>query len=342
MASRKGRRAVRSERSTSSKGFWGRFIQSGRQKITIMLIPHSEKRVFNFQISLFALSFVSVLLVSLVVTFIWLTADFSGTNDMLASRSRDLEYSEASLEILRNEVSDLINSTDNFQNTLSRTMGSLGLETAVREGMVADGGDLSSFFNVEQSESGSLSETIELQKLKTSLDNSIGSLDEIGQVLNRQKELLSDIPSLWPLKGVQGHVTAVFGPSIHPFTGQWYLHKGLDLAYGYGVPIVATANGKVVERDSDEKGYGNYLVIRHKYGFYTKYAHLQRIYVTAGQEVSQGDVIGTMGNTGLSTGPHLHYEVRIGAQVVDPTKYLNMTDKSDVFTRVTRNLQKYK
>ena len=338
MAGRKGRRS----KSGSTGGFFGRFIQSGRQKITIMLIPHSEKRVFNFQISLFALSFFSVLLVSLVVTFIWLTADFSGTNDLLASRSQDLEHSEASLEILRDEVSELINSTDNFQNTLVQTMGVLGLDSTVREGMVSSGGDLTSFFNVEQSESGSLSETIELQKLKTSLDNSITSLNEIGQVLNSQKELLSDIPSLWPLKGVQGHVTAVFGPSIHPFTGQWYLHKGLDIAYGYGVPIVSTANGKIIEVGQDEKGYGNYVVIRHKYGFYTKYAHMQRMYVKPGQELSQGDVIGTMGNTGLSTGPHLHYEVRIGAQVVDPTKYINMTDKSDVFTRVTRNLQKYK
>ena len=320
----------------------GKFIQSGRQKITIMLIPHSEKKVFNFQISLFALSFVSVLLVSVVVTFIWLTADFSGTNDLLASRSQDLQHSEASLEVLRNEVSDLINSTDNFQNTLAQTMGVLGMDTAVREGMVSSGGDLTSFFNVEQSESGSMSETIELQKLKTSLDNSISSLNEIGQVLNSQKELLSDIPSLWPLKGVQGHVTAIFGPSIHPFTGQWYLHKGMDIAYGYGVPIVATANGKILEVANDEKGYGNYVVVRHKYGFYTKYAHMQRMYVKPGQDITQGDVIGTMGNSGLSTGPHLHYEVHIGSQVVDPTKYINMTEKSDVFTRVTRNLQKYK
>jgi len=307
-----------------------------------MLIPHSEKKVFNFQISLFALSFFSVLLVSLVVTFIWLTADFSGTNDLLTSRSQDLEHSEASLEILRNEVSELINSTDSFQNTLAQTMGELGMETAIRDGMVSSGGDLTSFFNVEQSESGSLSETIELQKLKASLDNSITSLDEIGRILSSQKDLLSDIPSLWPLKGVQGHVTAIFGPSIHPFTGQWYLHKGLDLAYGYGVPIVSTANGKIIEVGSDEKGYGNFVVIRHKYGFYTKYGHMQRMYVKPGQDISQGDVIGTMGNTGLSTGPHLHYEVRIGSQVVDPTKYINMTDKSDVFTRVTRNLQKYK
>jgi len=306
-----------------------------------MLIPHSEKKVFNFQISLFALSFISVLLVSLVATFVWLTADFSGTTDLLASRSRDLENTEASLEILRDEVNNLINSTETFQNTLVQTMDTLGLEAAARDGMMSRGGDLTSFFNVEQSEQGSLNETVEIQKLKTALDQSVSSLDEIGRILNSQKNLLSDIPTLWPLKGVQGYVTNLFGPSIHPFTGQWYLHKGLDLAYGYGVPIVASANGKVQEVDHEEMGFGNYVVIRHKYGFYTKYAHMQRMYVKPGQEVSQGDVIGTMGNTGLSTGPHLHYEVRIGAQVVDPVKYINMTSDNDVSNRLIRSLQKY-
>ena len=315
---------------------------AGRQKLTIMLIPHSEKRVFNFQISLLALTFISVLLISLVVTFVWLTADFSGTNDLLASRSKDLEHSEASLEVLRNEVNLLISSTDTFQKTLSGTLDTLGIESADREVRNGNGGDLSTFFNVETAESGTLSETVEIQKLKTALDQSVSSLEEIGQILDSQKSLLSDIPTMWPLKGVQGYVTAVFGPSIHPFTGQWYLHKGVDLAYGYGVPIIATANGKVIEADYDEGNYGNYVKIRHKYGFYTKYGHMQRLYVKTGQEISQGDVLGTMGSTGLSTGPHLHYEVQIGSQVVDPVKYLNMTDNHDIFSRVTRNLQKYK
>jgi len=326
---------------TRDTGALGRFGRAGRQKLTIMLIPHSEKRVFNFQISILALTFVTLLLVSLIVTFVWLSADFSGTNDLLASRSRDLEYSEASLEVLRNEVNLLIDSTDTFQKTLSGTLETLGIESADRDSMSGSSGDLSSFFNVETAESGTLSETVEIQKLKTALDQSVSSLEEIGQILDSQKSLLSDIPTMWPLKGVQGYVTAVFGPSIHPYTGQWYLHKGVDLAYGFGVPIIATANGKVVEADYDD-GYGNYVKIRHKYGFYTKYGHMQRTYVQAGQEISQGDVLGTMGSTGISTGPHLHYEVHIGSQVVDPVKYINMTNNHDVFNRVTRSLQKYK
>ena len=325
-----------------SNGILSRIGRTGRQKLTIMLIPHSEKRVFNFQISLLALTFISILLISLVVTFVWLTADFSGTNDLLASRSKDLEYSEASLEDLRNEVNMLISSTDTFQKTLSGTLDTLGLASEDRDIRSGSSGDLSSFFNVESAESGTLGETVEIQKLKTALDQSVSSLEEIGQILDSQKSLLADIPTMWPLKGVQGYVTSVFGPSVHPFTGQWYLHKGVDIAYGYGVPIIATANGKVIEADYDEHDYGNYVEIRHKYGFYTKYGHMQRLYVKAGQEVSQGDVLGTMGSTGLSTGPHLHYEVHIGSQVVDPVKYLNMTDNHDIFNRVTRNLQKYK
>ncbi|MDC7234849.1 MAG: M23 family metallopeptidase [Spirochaetales bacterium] len=339
-----GKKRIKKSGTGSTVGgsaLFGRFGRAGRQKLTIMLIPHSEKRVFNFQISVLALSFISILLISLVVTFVWLTADFSGTNDLLASRSKDLEHTEASLETLRNEVNQLITSTETFQRTLSGTLNTLGVESAGRDTVSNRSGDLTNFFNVESSDDGSLSETVEIQKLKTALDQSVSSLDEIGQILNSQKSLLSDIPTMWPLKGVQGYVTAIFGPSIHPFSGQWYLHKGIDIAYGYGVPIIATANGKVLEQDYDE-GYGNYVVIRHKYGFYTKYGHMQRTYVRPGQDISQGEVIGTMGNTGLSTGPHLHYEVRIGSQVVDPVKYINMTDNHDIFTRVTRNLQKYK
>ncbi|MDZ7792491.1 MAG: M23 family metallopeptidase [Spirochaetia bacterium] len=87
---------------------------------------------------------------------------------------------------------------------------------------------------------------------------------------------------------------------------------------------VAAANGKVIERKYEPMGFGNYIVIRHAYGFATKYAHLDNVYVEEGDVVTQGQKIGTMGNTGMSTGPHLHFEVRIGAQVVDPERFLNV------------------
>jgi murein DD-endopeptidase MepM/ murein hydrolase activator NlpD len=116
-----------------------------------------------------------------------------------------------------------------------------------------------------------------------------------------------------------------FGQNENPFTGQYYIHKGIDLStYRQGDPIVATADGQVVTVDYEAEGFGNYVIIKHKHGFYTRYAHMQQSRVTTGQRVQQGEVIGYIGNTGLSTGPHLHYEVHIGSDVVDPFKYLNI------------------
>jgi murein DD-endopeptidase MepM/ murein hydrolase activator NlpD len=116
-----------------------------------------------------------------------------------------------------------------------------------------------------------------------------------------------------------------FGQNENPFTGQYYIHKGIDLStYRQGDPIVATADGQVVTIDYDETGFGNYVIIKHKHGYYTRYAHMQGFKVKIGQRVQQGEVIGWIGNTGLSTGPHLHYEVHVGSDVVDPYKYINI------------------
>ena len=197
-------------------------------------------------------------------------------------------------------------------------------------------------FTVDQASGNSIAEVNELSSLRVSLDDSVDGLEDIGLVLSNQKELLSDIPTIWPLQDVKGWVTQVFGPSIHPFGHYWYLHRGLDLAFGYGVPIMATANGKVVKKDFDENGFGYYIDIQHKYGFKTRYAHLQRQLVEVGQRITQGEVIGTMGNSGMSTGPHLHYEVMIGTQLVDPFKFLNMTNSDTGLGSFTSNLKRYK
>jgi murein DD-endopeptidase MepM/ murein hydrolase activator NlpD len=148
---------------------------------------------------------------------------------------------------------------------------------------------------------------------------------EIGTLLASQSALLTEIPNIWPIRGGIGHISMYFGQNENPFSGQYYIHKGIDLStYRQGDPIVATADGQVVTIDNDQGGFGNYIIIKHKHGFYTRYAHLMSSKVTRGQRVQQGDVIGYIGNTGLSTGPHLHYEIHVGSDVVDPYKYLNI------------------
>ncbi|MBN2656756.1 MAG: M23 family metallopeptidase [Spirochaetales bacterium] len=308
--------------------FFIRFIKAGRRKLTVMFIPHSEERVVNIQISLFTLVFSGLLVLSLLGSFFWFSTHFTGNRQQLMASRSSLRNSEASLEVVREEIDSLMKVAGSFNETLSKTLTSLGIDSSANESLARSQGDLSDFVNMIETDSNSNNEVGDLKKLSMALDNSIEPLNEITEVLLSQKALLTDIPTLWPLKGVRGRVTNPYGPAIHPFTGEWYLHKGLDLGYGMGQPIVATANGKVTLVDYEKSGFGHYLVIQHKYGFDTKYAHMQTIVVKEGQEVKQGDVIGTMGNSGLSDGPHLHYEVRIGSQVLDPAKFINMTDNA--------------
>ena len=139
-----------------------------------------------------------------------------------------------------------------------------------------------------------------------------------------ESNLFKDIPNIWPVKNPNAHISMMFGPNIHPITGQWYIHKGIDFStWRQGDPIMAAANGQVVTVGYDNS-FGNYVVIRHKHGMYTRYAHMSVALTKKGTFVNQGDVIGRIGNTGITTGPHLHYEVHIGSDVVDPGKYINV------------------
>ncbi|MDA3811910.1 MAG: M23 family metallopeptidase [Spirochaetaceae bacterium] len=304
-----------------------KFINSGRRKLTVMFIPHSEQKVVNIQISLFTLIFSGLLFLGLFVSFFWFTTNYSGNQQQLVSNKGKLREREASLEVVRDEIDSLMNIAGSFSETLSKTLSSLGISDSSNESLARSQGDLSSFFNLIETDSNSKNEVGDLKKLRVSLDNSIAPLNEITEVLLAQRALLTDIPTLWPLKGVRGYVTAPFGPAIHPFSGEWYLHKGLDLGYGIGTQIVATANGKVIVQNYNND-FGNHVVIQHKYGFNTKYAHMYQVFVKEGQDIKQGDIIGTMGQSGMANGVHLHYEIRIGSQVVDPAKYISMTDNA--------------
>jgi len=324
---------------SSGRGL-GALWRVGRQKFSVMLVPHTEKRTIHIQISLFTLLFMFILFIGLLAGFFWFTLDFSGKEALLASKSRELAVTETSLDIIRDEVGQLVSSVGTFRNSLTSTMSILGLDgTSVDP--ASGSGDLASIFDVEQTDGKTLPEVMDLQTLRVSLDRSVSSLDDIGKVLSSQKSLLTDIPTIWPLQNVRGWVTQVFGPSIHPYGRYWYLHRGVDLAFGYGVPILATASGKVVKKEYDQNGFGYYVDIQHKYGFKTRYAHLQRQLVDIGQSVSQGEVIGTMGSSGMSTGRHLHYEVMIGTQLVDPIKFLNMANPDITLQNLTSSLKRY-
>lgn len=127
------------------------------------------------------------------------------------------------------------------------------------------------------------------------------------------------VPSIWP---VDGTLEGGIGGRRNPFTGRGYeYHEGQDIDAAYGAPVQATASGKVTIA-SRQRGYGNVVYVDHGSGLSTRYGHLSQINVAVGQTVTRGQTIGLVGSTGRSTGPHLHYEVRLNNQPVDPKKYL--------------------
>jgi murein DD-endopeptidase MepM/ murein hydrolase activator NlpD len=126
------------------------------------------------------------------------------------------------------------------------------------------------------------------------------------------------IPSIAPVQNYR--VSSTFGEREHPVLGGVRMHKGLDMAAPAGTPVYAPADG-VVERASWFSSYGNFIEIDHGGNLETRYGHLSGYNVTAGQHVHKGDLIGYVGSTGRSTGPHLHYEVRVDGQAVDPRPY---------------------
>ena len=131
----------------------------------------------------------------------------------------------------------------------------------------------------------------------------------------------AEAPSLWP---VTGRITSSFGERLDPFNGEGAFHAGIDIAAAYGTPIHAPADG-VIAKAGPANGYGREMIVDHGGGITTIYGHLSGFAVVAGQVVKQGQVIGYIGSAGRSTGPHLHYEVRINNMPVNPHKYLKLT-----------------
>ena len=132
---------------------------------------------------------------------------------------------------------------------------------------------------------------------------------------------LAAAPQLWP---VAGRIMSSFGERQDPFNGEGAFHRGVDISGSFGEPIIAPADG-VVESAEFRSGYGRTVEIDHGYGITTLYGHMSGFAVTAGQHVTKGDVIGYIGMTGRTTGPHVHYEVRINSAPVNPYKYLRVT-----------------
>ncbi len=143
-------------------------------------------------------------------------------------------------------------------------------------------------------------------------------IHELDQHLLDKESFLHSTPTLMP---TNGHLTSSYGPRMSPYAGRIKMHEGLDIGAAIGTPIVAPADG-IITFSGAKPGFGNFVQIDHGYGVETIFGHASSVSVKKGQKVSRGDKIATVGNTGYSTGPHVHYEVRVNGTPVDPLYYV--------------------
>ena len=161
-----------------------------------------------------------------------------------------------------------------------------------------------------------------VDKLRRKLYIESKSQDEVVHLAKKKEQLYAAIPAIQPISNKQLIALASgFGWRIHPVYKVKKMHTGIDFAANIGTPIYATADGKIAVVDVKFSGYGKVVEIDHGFGYRTRYAHMHDFAVRTGQNIKRGDLIGYVGNTGLSTAPHLHYEVLINGTQVDPVHY---------------------
>jgi murein DD-endopeptidase MepM/ murein hydrolase activator NlpD len=291
-----------------------------------MLIPHTEKKVVNIQLSFFGVGVIIACVGLVLLAFLFSAARFSDTANKLQSRSSDLATTQADLQAIRAQTKELIVSSRRFESALSGSLDSTGVKAAAASPAAAPPVAAASSAPAALSadlKGDAAREVGELQKVTDYLEQSVDPLNSLGSLLKSQSSVLTEIPNIWPVRGAS-HISMYYGQNENPFNGQWYLNKGVDIStYRSGDSVLATADGTVTAIGFDE-GMGNYIVLQHNHGFFTRYGHLMAFRVAKGQKVQQGQIIGLLGNTGLTTGPYLHYEVHVGSGVIDPVKFLNL------------------
>lgn len=162
----------------------------------------------------------------------------------------------------------------------------------------------------------------QIEQLEKKLVAQSRSFDEIVSLVKRKGEMLRCIPSIQPISNKDlRRLASGFGMRMHPVHKILKMHAGVDFSGSIGTNIYATGDGVVVRADDEMSGYGKLVIIDHGFGYETRYAHCSDYKVKVGDKVKRGDLIALLGNTGVSTGPHVHYEVRKNGEAIDPVHY---------------------
>jgi murein DD-endopeptidase MepM/ murein hydrolase activator NlpD len=280
----------------------------GRKYNTIIFVPHARAKFRKLKVASSVLWASGAALGALLVL-----AVVFGTLFFVSIR-RDRRYRatlaenarlKSSAEKMTTRLTDLSRKLDDFEERTRKLAIVAGLPALADNGRGGTGGAL------PDSGSGAL----DLQERGRNLDERLAGLEK---KLAQQNALLANTPSIEPVPGL---ITCGFGERSDPFTEEPAFHTGVDISSPRGHSIVASAGGTVVKAGW-VNGYGRCVEVAHGLGLRTLYGHLDEIHVIEGQHVSRGEAIGVVGTTGRSTGPHLHYEVRLDNRAVNPLPYI--------------------
>ncbi len=301
-----------------------------KEYFTFMFLPGPNARVRSLSISKSVIKTVFISLAAVLVLSLYLIYEYNDVKDKvweLQSMREELMQQKAQVQNFALNLLDykrqmfLLRDLD----TKLRRAVSLGPRDKKAQQVLGIGGpDELGLQNLtamgEKKQEEALKEMHqELTQLKGAASKQEASLQMLIEYFEDRRSLYASTPSVWP---VRGWVTSPFGNRTSPFSGILKFHEGMDIAAQTGTPVVAPADGVVVKAGFST-GYGNMVEISHGYGIKTLFAHNSRLNVKAGQRVKRGDVISYVGDSGSSTGPHLHYEVRMNGLPVNPVRYLN-------------------
>lgn len=299
------------------------------ESVTIKIFPNGAASGRELRIPALIIYALPILLIGMTVGTVALAQEHLRENSEASQIQERVSATMVDLEELRDELQGFTESVEEVVLILEELeIGEHEEGDDLRRYLAAEATDLETLIG-PLGGGGASGLSSDVDRLRASRDLLTGVTKRAG-VIDRVKD---EIPNRWPVVAGRGRVTLEFGPAIHPITGSWYLHKGFDVADFTGTPVVAMAEGTVTKAEFDPYGYGNQVVIEHKYGFETSYAHMNRIDVREGQWVQAGQRIGTVGMTGIATGTHVHVELSLGGQIIDPAPFIRLSNDFEPYSR---------
>ncbi|HEX7057755.1 MAG TPA: M23 family metallopeptidase [Bacilli bacterium] len=324
------------------------------RRFTFMVIPDASRSVMRFRFTNFALYLVAALIIAMIalslsIYFIamhnakaklLLTAELeknktiynetiSTKDDTIGKLQSDLIELSQQTEKMKAKMAELNKLEEEIKAIAKIDMDKekqlpVKIASANNEQSSGGKGGLTEQLDEDEMQKLIASTHLDLQTLSANMDHLMSSFTDAKKQIQAYEYLLKVTPSMWPT--VSREITSGYGYREDPFTGRWGVHDGIDIGGNLNDPVYVTADG-VVDYTGYDSYLGRYIVVKHENGIKTRYQHLNKILVKAGQKVKKGATIGRLGSTGRSTGPHLHYTVFKNGVIVNPLPYTHPPGK---------------